>query len=107
VGENAAQHLLEDEFTGIMERTSIAGDPGAAEGRGRDPPRGRRYRPPVSRADLLREAMTRIRRISVVVHFPALDDRQLRNLLDEVYADTLGCARTPTCGLTQPRAGTS
>jgi hypothetical protein len=46
-------------------------------------------RPPVPRTDLLREAMKRIRRMSVVVHFPALDDAQLRHLLDEVYRDTL------------------
>lgn len=41
------------------------------------------------RTDLLREAMKRIRRISVVVHLQALSDVRLHDLLSEVYRDTL------------------
>ncbi|MEU9507130.1 hypothetical protein AB0D32_12705 [Micromonospora sp. NPDC048170] len=89
VGEHAAAQLLEDEFTGIMERTSIAGDPRVAKAVAAAHLSAVAEELPVSRTDLLREAMKRIRRMSVVVHFPALDGAQLQRLLEEVYRDTL------------------
>jgi hypothetical protein len=36
--------------------------------------------------------MKRIRRMSIVVHLPALDDGQLRALLAEVYGDAINAA---------------
>lgn len=89
VGETAARQLLEDEFTGIMERTSIAGDPRVARAVAETHLATVASGFSAPRTDLLREAMKRIRRISVVVHFPALTDAQLRDLFDEVYRDTV------------------
>ncbi len=88
VGEHAARLLLEDEFTGVMERTSIAGDPRIARAVAEAHLTEIASHPTVARTELLREAMKRIRRISVVVHLPALDDHNLHQLLHEIFAAT-------------------
>jgi hypothetical protein len=98
VGERISGQLLEDEFTGIMERTSLAGDPRVATAIAETHLTTVASRPSVARTDLLREAMKRIRRISVVVHFPALSDDQLRRLFNEIYRDTLGAIASKTSG---------
>jgi hypothetical protein len=89
VGEDAAQRLLEDEFTGIMERTSIAGDPRVANAVAEVHLTAITAAPQVPRTYLLRQAMLRIRRMLIVVHFAALSDQQLTSLIGEVYRDTL------------------
>lgn len=85
-GPEASSQLLEDEFTGLMERTTIAGDPRTARAIAETHLTAiRSFTGP--RTELLRDAMKRIRRLSVVVHMPALDDNQLRDLLAEAFHD--------------------
>jgi hypothetical protein len=80
---------MEDEFGAILERTLIGGGRRIArlvaevhlEAVSRDPA--------VSRTELLRQVMKRLRRISMVVHLSALDDRQVRELTGDVYRETL------------------
>jgi hypothetical protein len=87
--ERTRQQLLEDEFTGIMERTSVAGDPRVARAVAQVHLAAFLVAPQVARTYLLRQAMLRIRRLLTVVHFQALNDQQLAALLQEVYQDTL------------------
>ena len=94
VGEHAARQLLEDEFTGIMERTSVAGDPRVARAVAETHLAAVNQNPLIPRTHLLRQAMRRIRRLLVIVQFQALNDHQLTRLLQEVYAETLEALTT-------------
>ena len=86
---DASRQLLEDEFTGIMERTSIAGDPRVARTVAETHLAVLAEGSQCQGRTLLREAMRRIRRILVLVHFPAHTCPQLRHLLEQVHLDAV------------------
>ena len=83
--------LGEDELVQITERPNIAGSPVLAkqicktflEVIARSSSTG------ITRSNLLREAMKRFRRLLPIISFDALDDKVLRDLVNEVFSSSL------------------
>lgn len=84
LGETASEQLYEDEVVNILERPSLGGDPRIARAIVRKH-LATAHQYEGARTELLREAMKRLRRLSVIVTLSALDGRQLEELLTEVF----------------------
>jgi hypothetical protein len=78
--------LLEDEAVGIMERPTIGGDPRLANAVARRHLAWVRDRPEIPRTELMRQVTRRIRRLSSVITFGMLDDKELASTLSEVFS---------------------
>jgi hypothetical protein len=85
LGETASEALLEDEVVNIMERPSLGGDPRIARAIAGTHLAARTHDRAVPRTELLRDAMKRLRRMSVVLTLAALDNGELHELLTEVF----------------------
>ena len=81
--------LGEDELVQIMERPAIAGSPILARQICRSFIDISNTATGISRSDLLRDAMKRLRRLLTMVSFDALDEEVLRALVDGIFAESL------------------
>lgn len=77
--------LGEDELVQIMERPGLAGSPLLARAVGRSFLRTADQYSGITRSDLLRDAMKRLRRLLPIVSFDALDARVLELLVNSVF----------------------
>lgn len=81
--------LHEDELVQIMERPTIAGSPVLATQICRSFITVISTDIGISRSDLLRDAMKRLRRLLVMISFDALDEKVLRELIDSIFAESI------------------
>ena len=88
LGAEASSGLGEDNVVQFFERPTFGGDPRLARAIGEAHIRTIAANRVIQSQELMRDAMKRLRRLAVVVSFGALDDDQLRGLLEEVFADS-------------------
>jgi hypothetical protein len=82
------EQLGEDELVQIMERPAIAGSPVLAKQICRSFLNATTTTS-ISRSDLLRDTMKRLRRLLVMISFDALDEGVLRELIDSVFTESI------------------
>jgi hypothetical protein len=98
MGEEASQRLLEDEAVAIMERPTIGGNTRIASAVAATHLQVIAETPEVSRTELLREVGKRLRRLSAVITLGALEDRDLRTTVRDVFDQALVALSTQTEG---------
>jgi hypothetical protein len=81
--------LGEDELVQIMERPAIAGSPILAKQICRSFISTISADIGISRSDLLRDAMKRLRRLLAMISFDALDEKVLCELVDSIFAESI------------------
>jgi hypothetical protein len=81
--------LGEDELVQIMERPNIAGSPVLAKQICRSFIDASSAESGISRSDLLRDTMKRLRRLLAMTSFDALDKEVLRELIDSIFAESI------------------
>lgn len=89
LGPEISSQLLEDEAVGIMERSSLGGNPRIARTLAKEHLAVLAKNPLLSRAELMRQVTKRLRRLSVVVTLGVLDDNALRGLIGEVLTESM------------------
>ena len=89
LGEENSALVFEDEAVAIMERPTIGGDVRLARALASNHLRMAREAPDLPRTELLRDVAKRIRRLSVLVTFAALDDADLEALVRETADEAL------------------
>lgn len=95
--------LGEDELVQIMERPNIAGNPSLARQIGSSFLTIYAQNKGVSRSDLFRDAMKRLRRQLPVISFDALDETVLKEQIDTIFLDSVQALRPSS---TMARKGT-
>jgi hypothetical protein len=86
LGIDASSRLGEDNVVQFFERPTFGGDPRLARAIGQAHLRAIATNRVVQSQELMRDAMKRLRRLAILISFAALDDDQLKGLLDEVFA---------------------
>lgn len=94
LGEANSAEVFEDEAVAIMERPTIGGDVRLARCLADNHLRMARESRELPRTELLREVAKRIRRLSVLVTFPALADDQLEALVRQTADEALSALIT-------------
>ncbi len=85
LGAQTSSGLGEDNVVNLLERPTFGGYPRLARAIGEAHIRTIATGGIVQSQQLMRDAMKRLRRLAVVISFGALDDDQLRELLEEVF----------------------
>lgn len=93
LGAQTSSGLGEDNVASLFERPTIGGYPRLARAIGEAHIRTIAVTGIVQSQRLMRDAMKRLRRLAVLISFDALDDDQLRELLEEVFADSAASLR--------------
>lgn len=93
-GNDVIGRLGEDELVQITERTSIAGSPRLATQLADSFLEANFRYPQVSRSDLMRDGMKRIRRLAAFVEFDGLEDEVLVDLIDSVFETSAQTVRS-------------
>jgi hypothetical protein len=93
LGASISSRLGEDNVVNLFERPTFGGYPRLARAIGEAHVRTVAAGGIAQSQQLMREAMKRLRRLAVVISFGALDDDQLRELLEEVFADSATALR--------------
>ncbi len=87
--------LGEDELVQIMERPTIAGSRALAKQICRSFNHAIGTASGISRSDLLRDAMKRLRRLLALISFDALDEEVLREMVDSIFAESIAALKGP------------
>jgi hypothetical protein len=93
LGSEASQHVFEDEAVAIMERPTIGGDPRLAQAIATNHLRMVAADSTIPRTELLRQVAKRVRRLSMVRTFAALEDDELVDLIQQSADDALAALR--------------
>jgi len=93
LGAQTSSGLGEDNVVNLFERPTFGGYPRLAHAIGEAHIRTVTVDGIVQSQQLMRDAMKRLRRLAVVISFGALDDHQLRELLEEVFATSAAALR--------------
>lgn len=93
LGAEASAQVFEDEAVAIMERPTIGGDPRLAQAIATNHLRMVMADGSIPRTELLRQVAKRVRRLSMVRTFAALDDEELLDLVQQVAAEALVALR--------------
>jgi Family of unknown function (DUF6339) len=83
--DSRGSQLLEDEAVAIMERPTLGGDPRIARAIADTHLDCIRDHPGLSRTEVMRQAMKRVRRLASVLTIGALDDSGLADLIRETF----------------------
>jgi hypothetical protein len=94
LGAEASSGLGEDNVVNLFERSTFGGDPRLARFIGEAHIRTLAAQRIIRSQELMRDAMRRLRRLAVVVSFCAMNDDQLRALLEEVFTASASAVRT-------------
>jgi hypothetical protein len=94
LGAEVSSGLGEDNVVNLFERSTFGGDPRLARTIGETHIRTIAANRIVQSQELMRDAMKRLRRLAVLVSFGALNDDQLRGLLEEVFDSSVVALRT-------------
>jgi hypothetical protein len=95
LGAEASSGLGEDNVGNLFERPTFGGDPRLARAIGETQIRTIAASRVIKSQELMRDAMKRLRRLAVLVSFGALDDEELKGLLEEVFATSADALRPP------------
>lgn len=95
LGPELSEELLEDEAVAIMERPTIGSDPRLARSIARHHLDACKREPGASRSEIMRQTAKRLRRLSPIVAFAALDDDQLDELVAEVVGASIAALVSP------------
>ena len=93
LGADASLKVFEDEAVAIMERPTIGGDPRLAQAIVTNHLRMVASDGTIPRTELLRQVAQRVRRLSMVRTFAALDDDELIDLIEQAALDALAALR--------------
>jgi hypothetical protein len=94
LGAQASSGLGEDNVVNLFERPTFGGYPRLARAIGEAHIRTVTAHGIVQSQQLMRDAMKRLRRLAVVISFGALNDAQLAELLEEVFAASVAALQT-------------
>lgn len=94
LGPQASSGLGEDNVVQFFERSNFGGDPRLARLIGETHIHTIARQRIVQSQELMRDAMRRLRRLAVVVSFSAMNDDQLRDVLEEVFNASADALRT-------------
>ncbi len=90
LGPETSSRLHEDEAVGIMERPSLGGNPRIARTLAEEHLAVLAEKPMLPRTELMRQVTKRLRRLSVIVTLGVLDDDDLRELVGQLFAESIG-----------------
>ncbi len=93
IGSDASQRVFEDEAVAIMERPTIGGDPRLAQAIATNHLRMVAADTTIPRTELLRQVAKRVRRLSMVRTFAALDEVELVDLIQQSADEALTALR--------------
>jgi hypothetical protein len=93
LGALTSSRLGEDNVVNLLERPTFGGNPRLARAISEAYIRTVAASGIAQSQQLMRDAMKRLRRLAVVISFGALDDDQLWELLEEVFADSAAALR--------------
>ncbi|WP_029136589.1 DUF6339 family protein [Nakamurella lactea] len=95
IGTELGPQLLEDEAVGILERSTIGGNPVIARGIASEHLRRVKSDVTVQRTELLRDVMKRIRRIAAIVSLGGIDPADLEALISEAFDASTAALAAP------------
>lgn len=105
VGPVLGSRLLEDEAVGILERSTIGGNPAVASAIAREHLRRIDGELTVQRTELLRDVMKRIRRLAALVSLGGLNADELSELMTEVFDSSVAALTQLKLAVPHPGSG--
>jgi len=91
LGPETSSRLYEDKAVGIMERSSLGGNPRIARTLAKEHlARVLAEKPKLPRTELMRQVTKRLRRLSVIVTLGVLDEDALRDLVGQLFTESIG-----------------